>query len=106
MWKLGALWFRFKTEILMVWAMLRNPAAPMAAKITAILAAVYVLSPVDLIPDVLPILGWLDDGIIAYVLVKLAFKFLPKDMYESLKAQFDKKGMTGGNKATIVTPKR
>ena len=106
MWKLGALWFRFKTEILMVWAMLRNPAAPMAAKITAILAAVYVLSPVDLIPDVLPILGWLDDGIIAYVLIKLAFKFLPKDMYESLKAQFDKKGMAGGNKATIVTPKR
>ena len=106
MWKLGALWFKFKTEILMISAMLRNPAAPMAAKLTAILAAAYVLSPVDFIPDVLPILGWLDDGVIAYVLIKLAFKFLPKDMYESLKTQFDKKGMTRGNKATIVTPKR
>ena len=102
MWKLGALWFRFKTEILMVWAMLRNPAAPLAAKITAILAAIYIISPVDLIPDVIPILGWLDDGLIAYVLIKLAFRFLPKDMYDSLKAQFDKKGMT----ATVVTPKR
>jgi uncharacterized membrane protein YkvA (DUF1232 family) len=106
MWKLGALWFRFKTEILMVWAMLRNPDAPMAAKVTAILAAIYIISPVDLIPDVIPILGWLDDGLIAYVLIKLAFKFLPKDMYDSLKAQFDKKGMTSGVKATVVTPKR
>lgn len=95
MWKLGALWFRFKTEILMVWAMLRNPAAPLAAKATAILAAVYIISPVDLIPDVIPILGWLDDGLIAYVLIKLAFKFLPKDMYESLKTQFEKKNVKG-----------
>lgn len=93
MWKLGALWFRFKTEILMIWAMLRNPAAPMAAKITAILAVVYIISPVDLVPDVIPILGWLDDGIIAYVLIKLAFKLLPKDMFESLKTQFDKKAL-------------
>ena len=106
MWKLGALWLRFRTEILMVWAMLRNPAAPMAAKITAILAAVYIISPVDLIPDVIPILGWLDDGLIAYVLIKLAFKFLPKDMYESLKAQFDKKGTNTGVKVTDITPKR
>ena len=95
MWKLGALWFMFKTEILMLWAMLRNPAAPMVSKVTAILAVVYIIMPVDLVPDIIPILGWLDDGIIAYVLIKLAFKFLPKDMYESLKAQFDKKSVKG-----------
>jgi uncharacterized membrane protein YkvA (DUF1232 family) len=106
MWKLGALWFKFKTEIQMVWAMLRNPAAPMVAKITAILAAIYIISPVDLIPDVIPILGWLDDGIIAYVLIQLAFKFLPKDMYESLKAQFDKKGVKPVRPVTDITPKR
>lgn len=106
MWKLGALWFRFKTEILMVWAMLRNPAAPMAAKIIAILAAVYILSPVDLVSDFIPILGWLDDGLIAYVLIKLAFKFLPKEMYNSLQAQFDKKSMSSRPKPAVVTPKR
>ena len=79
----------------MIWAMLRNPAAPIAAKITAILAAIYIIMPVDLVPDIIPILGWLDDGIIAYVLIKLAFKFLPKDMYESLKTQFEKKSVKG-----------
>jgi uncharacterized membrane protein YkvA (DUF1232 family) len=93
MWKLGVLWYKFRVEIMMVWAMLRSPAAPFAAKLTAILAAIYIISPVDLIPDVIPIIGWLDDGIIAYVLIKLAFKFLPKDLYDSLRAQFEKRGV-------------
>ena len=92
MWKLGLLWWKFKKELLMVWAMLRNPAAPALSKLVVLLAAVYIVSPVDLIPDVIPILGWLDDGVISMLLFKLAFKLLPKEMYESLKAQFEKKG--------------
>ena len=92
MWKLGALWWKFKKEIMMVWAMLRNPAAPAISKLVALLAAVYIISPVDLVPDVIPILGWLDDGVVSILLFKLAFKLLPKEMYESLKAQFEKKG--------------
>jgi uncharacterized membrane protein YkvA (DUF1232 family) len=92
MWKLGVLWWKFKKEIMMVWAMLRNPAAPGIAKIVALLAAVYIISPVDLVPDVIPILGWIDDGVVSILLFKLAFKLLPKEMYESLKAQFEKKG--------------
>jgi uncharacterized membrane protein YkvA (DUF1232 family) len=90
MWKLGVLWWKFKKEIMMVWVMLRNPAAPGISKLVALLAAVYIISPVDLVPDVLPILGWLDDGVISILLFKLAFKLLPKEMYESLKAQFEK----------------
>jgi uncharacterized membrane protein YkvA (DUF1232 family) len=92
MWKLGLLWWKFKKEIMMVWAMMRNPAAPALSKLVVLLAAVYIISPVDLIPDVIPILGWIDDGVISMLLFKLAFKLLPKEMYESLKAQFEKKG--------------
>ena len=92
MWKLGALWWKFKKEIMMVWAMLRNPGAPGISKIVALLAVVYIISPVDLVPDVIPILGWIDDGVVSILLFKLAFKLLPKEMYESLKAQFEKKG--------------
>jgi len=95
MWKFGAIWtiwWKFKKEIMMVFAMLRNPGAPAIAKLVALLAALYIISPVDLVPDVLPILGWIDDGIIAYVLFKIAFKLLPKDLYDSLKAQFEKRG--------------
>ena len=92
MWKFGALWWKFKKEIMMVFAMLKNPTAPAIAKLVALLAAVYIVSPVDLVPDVIPILGWIDDGVIAILLFKLAFKLLPKDLYESLKAQYEKKG--------------
>jgi uncharacterized membrane protein YkvA (DUF1232 family) len=74
MWKLGVLWWKFKKEIMMVWAMLRNPAAPGVAKLVAVLAAVYIISPVDLVPDVIPILGWIDDGVVSILLFKLAFK--------------------------------
>ncbi|MEY3782131.1 MAG: hypothetical protein RIS97_309 [Pseudomonadota bacterium] len=94
MWKLGTLWWKFKKEIMMVWTMLRNPAAPAISKLVALLAAVYIISPVDLVPDVIPILGWIDDGVITLLLFQLAFKLLPKEMYESLKAQFEKKGGT------------
>jgi uncharacterized membrane protein YkvA (DUF1232 family) len=92
MWKLGLLWWKFKKEIMMVWAMLRNPAAPALSKLVVLLAAVYIISPIDLIPDVIPVIGWIDDGVISMLLFKLAFKLLPKEMYESLKAQFEKKG--------------
>ena len=103
MWKLGVLWWKFKTEILMVWAMLRNPAAPAVSKIVALLAAVYIISPVDLVPDVIPILGWIDDGVVSILLFKLAFKLLPKEMYDSLKAQFEKKGGKLGDAAFTKT---
>jgi uncharacterized membrane protein YkvA (DUF1232 family) len=92
MWKLGLLWWKFKKELMMVWAMLRNPAAPALSKLVVLLAAVYIISPIDLIPDVIPVIGWIDDGIISMLLFKLAFKLLPKEMYDSLKAQFEKKG--------------
>ena len=92
MWKLGLLWWKFKKELMMVWAMLRNPAAPALSKLVVLLAAVYIISPVDIVPDVIPILGWLDDGVVSILLFKLAFKLLPKEMYDSLKAQFEKKG--------------
>lgn len=89
MWKLAGLWMRFKKEILLVWAMLRNPAAPLSAKIVALLAGVYMVAPIDLVPDFIPILGWMDDGLMVYFLIKLAFKLLPKELYESLKAKVE-----------------
>ncbi len=99
MWKLGLLLTRFRKELLLVWAMLRHARTPLAAKLTALAALVYVISPIDLVPDVLPILGWLDDGIVAMMLFKLAQKFLPDDLLASLKAKIDgAKGLDGAPK--------
>ncbi|SEM63765.1 Protein of unknown function [Stigmatella aurantiaca] len=47
---------------------LRDDRVPLWKKLTGVLAVLYFLSPVDLIPDVLPLLGWLDDlGVLSAV---------------------------------------
>ncbi|RZL89240.1 MAG: DUF1232 domain-containing protein [Variovorax sp.] len=91
MWKLGKLWLLARKELALVWAMLRDPRAPKAAKLTAILAVLYVLSPVDLVSDFIPVLGWLDDGVVALLLVQLAMRFLPPDVHAALQAQIDRR---------------
>ncbi|EZG71251.1 hypothetical protein GNI_053230 [Gregarina niphandrodes] len=41
--------------------------------VVIVLSVMYLLSPVDLIPDVIPVIGWLDDGVIAWILVNELF---------------------------------
>lgn len=87
MWKLGRLLAMFRKELRLAWAVLRDPRSPKAAKLVTVLAALYVISPVDFISDFIPVLGWLDDGLIAYLLLQLAFKFLPPELLASLQAR-------------------
>ena len=89
MWKLGRLWAMFRKELLMAWAVLRDPRAPRAAKLATVLAVLYVVSPIDRVSDFIPILGWLDDGLIAYLLLQVAFKFLPADLLAALRAKVE-----------------
>jgi uncharacterized membrane protein YkvA (DUF1232 family) len=91
MWKLGMFWAKFRKELQIAWLMVRDPHAPLIAKATVVVAVLYIISPIDLIPDVLPVLGWIDDGVIAMLLLKLALKFLPKDLYDSLKARVERR---------------
>lgn len=87
MWKLGRLLTIFRKELRMAWSVLRDPRAPKSAKFFTVLAALYVVSPVDFVSDFIPVLGWLDDGIIAWLLLQLAFKFLPPDLLVSLRTR-------------------
>ena len=89
MWKLGRLFAVLRKELLLAWALLRDPRAPKAAKLATVLAVLYVVSPIDLVSDFLPVLGWLDDGIVAYLLLQLAFKFLPPDLMSALRAKVE-----------------
>lgn len=80
-----ALWSRFKDEARMVWAMLRDPGAPLMAKIVAIVALAYLVSPVDFVSDAVPLLGWIDDALVLAGLLWLAYRFLPRELYEALR---------------------
>jgi uncharacterized membrane protein YkvA (DUF1232 family) len=63
---MGRLLTNFRKELLLAWAVLRDPRSPRAAKLVTVLAALYIVSPIDFVPDTIPILGWLDDGLIGF----------------------------------------
>ena len=94
MWKLGRIVAMFRKELLLAWAVLRDARTPWAAKLTTVLAVLYVVSPVDLVSDFIPVLGWLDDGLIAYLLLQLAFKFLPPELLSALRDKVQTKAQT------------
>ena len=73
---------KLKSDIPTVFLALKDKETPMLAKIFAALTVVYALSPVDLIPDVIPVLGYLDDVILLPMLVALTIKFIPKEVLE------------------------
>jgi len=73
MWKrLTLLWTVVRGDARRLWFALRHPAAPAWLKLGTALIVLYVVSPIDLIPDVLPVIGVVDD----IVLVPLAIRFL------------------------------
>jgi uncharacterized membrane protein YkvA (DUF1232 family) len=79
------LWSRFKREASTVWAMLRDPTAPLVSKVIAVMALAYLVSPLDFVSDFVPVLGWIDDGLVLAGLLWLAYRFLPPELYEALR---------------------
>jgi uncharacterized membrane protein YkvA (DUF1232 family) len=76
--KLRSLGSAFKQEIKVYQLVMHDQRVPKRAKWLLGLALAYLLSPIDLIPDFIPIWGQLDDVVIVPVLVFLALKFIPR----------------------------
>ncbi|MDF2486188.1 MAG: rane protein [Herbinix sp.] len=74
---------RIKTDIPAVFIALKRKDTPLLPKIIAGITIVYALSPIDLIPDFIPVLGYLDDLIILPALIALTIKFLPEEILQS-----------------------
>ncbi len=71
-----------KINIPAVFIALRKKETPTIAKIFAGITIIYALSPIDLIPDFIPVLGYLDDVIILPSLIALTVRLIPPDMFE------------------------
>jgi hypothetical protein len=84
MWKLAKFWALFGGELRLVWAMLRDARTPAAAKVTAMLALLYILSPLDLVPDLIP---------------------LPEALLASLKARAAARGRKRGKRVQASPPR-
>lgn len=74
-------WARdLKRDVVALWIAARDPRTPMLAKMIAGAVAAYALSPIDLIPDFIPVLGYLDDLILVPLGIKLAIRLVPKSL--------------------------
>lgn len=71
---------KLKTDIPAVFIAMRKKETPFIAKLFAALTIAYALSPIDLIPDFIPVLGYLDDLIILPALVALTIRFIPSEL--------------------------
>ena len=78
---------QLKTDIPAVFLALKDKKTPWYAKVFAALTVAYALSPIDFIPDFIPVLGYLDDLIILPLLVALTVKFIPSDVFEVYREQ-------------------
>lgn len=78
-----------RRQLWLAWGVLRDPRAPKSAKLLTLLALLYVISPVDAVSDFIPVLGWLDDGVLACVLLQAAWRLLPPELLAALRARAD-----------------
>ena len=84
------------TDIPAVVLSLKEKQTPWYAKIIAAVIVVYALSPIDLIPDFIPVLGYLDDLIILPALIALCVRWIPEEVFAECRQRAE--GLWGGGK--------
>lgn len=71
--------YRFRRDLVRLWHAMWSPRTPIDLKIIAFGLLVYVISPIDLIPDFIPVVGWIDDAILVPMVVSWLVKRLPQE---------------------------
>ncbi len=81
-------WARaIKRDAITLWLAARDPRTPWYAKALAALVAAYALSPIDLIPDFIPVLGYLDDLLIVPLGIMAVVALVPDELMTELRAK-------------------
>ncbi|WP_310200079.1 YkvA family protein [Ancylobacter sp. 3268] len=99
-------WARaLKQDVLALWIAARDPRTPWYAKLVAGAVAAYALGPVDLIPDFVPVLGYLDDLVIVPLGILLVVRLVPAPLMAEYRAAAAGRGRPvsrGGLVAIVV----
>ena len=78
---------RLKREVTALVLASRHPGTPWAARIAAVVVVAYALSPIDLIPDFIPVLGYLDDLILVPLGLYLVIRLIPDEVMDRMPRQ-------------------
>ena len=85
-------WARtLKRDVIALYLAIRDPRVPWYAKAVAACVAAYALSPIDLIPDFIPVLGYLDELVVLPLGILLAAKLVPQEIMAELRAEAEGK---------------
>jgi uncharacterized membrane protein YkvA (DUF1232 family) len=76
-----------KHEVMTLWFACRDPRTPWYARVLTMLIVAYALSPIDLIPDFIPVLGYLDELILLPVGIYLVLKLVPEEALADARAR-------------------
>ncbi|MGB4268896.1 MAG: YkvA family protein [Spirochaetota bacterium] len=85
--KFKKIFFNFRDTVGALLVAIKHPKVSLWSKIIIALALSYALSPVDLVPDFIPFIGYLDDAVILPFLFFIAIKSIPQPVYEECKVQ-------------------
>jgi uncharacterized membrane protein YkvA (DUF1232 family) len=97
------LWAKsLKRDIVALWLAARDERVPWYAKAVAGAVAAYALSPVDLIPDFIPVLGYLDDLIIVPLGIMLAVRLVPADLMMELRTAAEERLVRPSGRAGLI----
>ena len=78
--------WRLKRDVVALWLAARDRRTPSAARLMAAAVAAYALSPIDLIPDMVPVLGYLDDLVIVPLGIWLTLRLVPAALMAEFRA--------------------
>lgn len=84
--RIGDFGHRLAVEAHAAWLAARDPRVPWFARILAVAVAAYALSPIDLIPDFIPVLGWIDDLVIVPLGLLVVRRSIPAPLWTELHA--------------------
>ena len=86
---------KLKVDIPAIFIALKHKKTPILAKIMAAITVIYALSPIDLIPDFIPVLGYLDDVILLPVFIALTIRLIPHDIFMECRTQSENMWVDG-----------
>ncbi len=89
-----------KVEALTVWYISKNPDTPLHVRLFALLLVAYAFSPIDLIPDFIPVIGYLDDLVIVPAGVYLLLRITPEDVISDSRVRARAHVAEGSSKPT------
>ena len=84
-----------KQQIFALYFAYKNPATPWYAKVFAGLVIAYAFSPIDLIPDFIPILGYVDDLVLVPIGIWIAIRMIPENVLEEARLQASSESLDG-----------